>query len=138
MNKRNVLKLAKFIQDREHAHKQHKKLRFQMADSSWPGQALRDHKCGTAGCIGGFAAVLWSDTRYGASFDDDLVAEKLGLSESQLLRLCYEPEDSRGKDIDLEDISREGAVETLRNLAKTGKIRFLIKLCKPYLWNHSS
>ena len=80
-------------------------------------------ECGSAGCIGGHAAVLWPEVRdfedsQGFSWDDEYLGEKLGLSQHQTDHLCYP------KCFRTQDVTRKMAVTVLRNLARTGEVKW--------------
>ena len=123
-NVKNILKLADFIES--------EKYQFDMRDSS------ATPSCGTAGCIGGHAAVLWKEVRQYWSdtkrtefgFNQDMLIKNLGLRFSDMNTLCFTPRTSSGVLLDYDDITRTHAVEALRHLAKTGKVRFLRRLPK--------
>jgi len=105
----NINMLADYIE-------QHTELEFNMAE------AMADPKCGSAGCIGGFAAVLWPEVRAcGSSADnrpfsfyDDVLANKLGIDQRTVNDLCYPGY--------YQLIPREVAVAELRSLAETGQV----------------
>jgi hypothetical protein len=92
--------------------------------------------CGTAGCIGGHAAVLWEDIRdnnwgvdSGYSWKDEALAEKLGISWHAHRAMCYPGDDEEescfsdtGTYINYSKVSRESAVDMLRNFARTGEV----------------
>lgn len=107
MNKENVLELASFIEGQP--------MPFDMS-------AIYIPDCNTAGCIGGFAAVLWKDTalractRTPGTFDLGKIADKLDLTLDKAVELCYPPK--------LTQINRARAVAALRNLAETGEVVF--------------
>lgn len=119
-NTKNINRLADFIES--------EKYDFDMCE----GEA--EPKCGSAGCIGGQAAVLWPDIRDGGSliftWDCSLLADKLGISRRDESDLCHLPTDARGEKLELHQVTRKAAVECLRNLAKTGRVRFKRSLCK--------
>jgi hypothetical protein len=109
----------------------HPELPFDMALSNNP-------QCGTAGCIGGFAAALWPEVQAdsGTRFDRGKVSEKLGLSEQAGDTLLYPGEgtyinprpqfdDLTLMQINYDDITRKGAIATLRRLALTGEVTWL-------------
>lgn len=75
--------------------------------------------CGSAGCIGGFAAVLWPEVSAGSSWNSTALAEKLGISrrEEHTLCFCY-PDAVR--------VGRSDAIAVLRYLAETGEIDWKI------------
>jgi len=103
-----ISKLASFIEKEEYD--------FDMEE------AIVNPKCGSAGCIGGHAAMLWKGiraTRGGHYFtwDDEKLANKLGLSFKEHELLCFTPLDSENNHIYLGDIDRTMAVATLRRLA---------------------
>lgn len=128
MHKENILALADFIERAEYEF-----------DMSIP---RAKPACGSAGCIGGHAAVLWPDLRV----DDSNLEEDATLSnENNLLNftwnqpllqaclditqyehkiLCFHTFNRDGERVPYENITREVAVATLRRLAKTGEIYF--------------
>lgn len=118
LNSANILQLAQFIAS-------HRELPFDMAEATAPT------RCGTAGCIGGFAAALWpsqcaDDDGY---FDNDATARQLGLDTRQAQHLFYLGRfDDRctfadtGEQAMFDDITRAGACQTLRRLADTGQV----------------
>lgn len=103
-----INRLADFIENGRYA--------FDM-EAGWA-----DPHCGTAGCIGGHAAVLWKtirDTDWGFEafgFSEGALAEKLGITLGAVDNLCYP--------FPLKHISRSIAVAALRRLAKTGRVKF--------------
>lgn len=121
-NAKNILKLADFIASERYL--------FDMGNGSV------HMECGSAGCIGGHAAVMWMNVRdnfvahSGFTFDTDVLAHRLGLSLTEVDDLCFPAHDSSGETIRYKDITRAHAVETLRHLAKTGEVRFLKRLPK--------
>lgn len=114
-NRVAIYQLADFIESA--------KFIFDMGDS----EATPD--CGSAGCIGGHAAILWSELQYeteydwqvGKSFtwDNILLAKKLDISLQTEEALCF-PGMAGGPKC--RDVSRENAVRVLRRLAETGKV----------------
>lgn len=87
-------------------------------------------QCGSAGCIGGHASVLWPEVSYttyvlddddkeipATSWHENLLAIKLGISEDEQDKLCYPC-------MDMDNITREQAVAVLRELAVTGQVRW--------------
>ena len=133
MNKRNVLHLKNFIELED-------RLRFDMSTSAVVGQKTEENRCGTAGCIAGFAAALWPEARSKLPhmnqrneevfwFSDKAVAAKLDLSDAELHRLCYDCPDMEGNEIKLGDVTREAALDALQRLVDTGVIEFDRDLC---------
>lgn len=113
MNKENILKLASFIETSNDT--------FDMLDS-WVYPS-----CRSAGCIGAHAALLWPDIRSEGHPEDDsftwrpsLFREKLGLSPEVADRLCFPGDTAPSKG------TRQVAVATLRNLAETGEVKFVL------------
>ena len=101
------------------------------------GDAFARPECGSAGCIGGHAAMKWPSVRGALSsnsasfrFDDDALAKRLGVSDETLHDLCYGVPTPSGNLVYLRDITRRAAVDALRHLAKTGTVRFLHGLCR--------
>ena len=84
-------------------------------------EAASHVECGSAGCIGGHAGVLWPELRPPGTctWIDSMLAVKLRISEEQHDLLCY-PEDEIG--IKHSWITRGTAVRCLRRLAETGKV----------------
>lgn len=90
--------------------------------------------CGTAGCIAGWAATLWSEAqdsitpaKFGSSFiywDIDKIVKRLGIShETAWILFCPEDEfyDNEGECIIMySEISRARAAQELRRLAFDG------------------
>lgn len=110
-NVANINALADFIES-------HTELGFDMAKPTVP------HSCGTNGCIGGFSAALWPEIVKPhdgpvPSWNDDKLAEKLGISREDHDELCY----GCGPLL-YEEITRPVAVAALRRLAETGVIHF--------------
>lgn len=123
----NILALADFIEGGRY--------KFDMGDGS-----VRT-ECGSAGCIGGHATVLWPEVRekVGVWFHDgavdgeavfswntDALCEKLGISGDMHEQLTFPTEWKDGwLMLTLGEIRREQAVETLRRLAATGKVEWV-------------
>lgn len=112
MNPAFVLELAGFLETAEFS--------FDMAD---PDAAPA---CGSAGCIGGHAAVLWGDIRenYVAgdeefTWSEHLLRGKLGITREEHDKLCFLV---YGEVNSYYQVTRAGAVATLRRLAETGKV----------------
>lgn len=85
--------------------------------------------CGSAGCIGGHAAVLWPHLREGeyvggVTWDEAALAQHLGISPAEHDGLCFHGPAKDGGTMPLSDIDRSMAVATLRRLARTGKVYF--------------
>jgi len=87
-------------------------------------QAFADIKCGTAGCIGGHATVLWPDTESLRHWNKKKLAAKLGISETIFENMCLWAVDGDGVCIDLWDVTRSMAVAMLRRLAFTDEMYF--------------
>lgn len=115
MNKEAINELADFIESA--------KFKFDM------GEPDAAPTCGTAGCIGGHAAMLWPEVRAGErynaiekieyfSWNEKQLIKKLGLAEGQEGQLCY----LGSSRMTLCSITRAGAVTTLRRLAETGEV----------------
>lgn len=94
-------------------------------------------QCGSAGCIGGHAAVLWLEVRANQMNNGDLftwdkkaLAEKLGISVDVQHDLCYPEKFTDGSDTDGPDgagfhlVTRAHAIDALTRLAETGKVEF--------------
>lgn len=87
--------------------------------------------CGSAGCIGGHAAVLWPEVRGPSQKMQGTGAEtftwseiafslKLGISDVEQMALCYLQE----TDLGWSQITRRGAAATLRRLGETGIVEW--------------
>ena len=99
--------------------------------------------CGSAGCIGGHAALLWPGVRAGHTesvgpkgvnynghsmatkfghqnytWNSEKLAEKLGLDQDAEKHLCFP------RPLPLRKVTREQAVRVLRHLALTGKVEW--------------
>ena len=124
MNKENIRLLADVIES--------ERWKFTMNDD------VVKHKCGSAGCIGGHAAMIWKNLRRGDFLDSmgflsffpdwDKVYEHLGLSTKDGRDLCFTIPDENREYHDLCKVTREGAVETLHHLSNTGEVRYLISM----------
>lgn len=120
-NTSTITALANFISS-------HPELPFEMRE------ATRPTECGTSGCIGGFAAALWPElfTNDGFArtrgFDSDAVGAKLGLDEHEANALFFPADqeefwrDNDEEIVDYDEITRAGAISTLRRLAATGEV----------------
>jgi hypothetical protein len=91
------------------------------------GDFLREnvplHPCGTACCIAGFVKVAYSLSVEGLAGHSELMAKNfLGLNQEQVEELFYV---DSGK-IPLGEITRTQAVATLRRLAATGEVEWLL------------
>lgn len=121
VNKENVLALRDFIASEEFG--------FDM------DRGLARPSCGTAGCIGGHAAILWPEVRASvgtlsdafAWYETDL-AEMLGVTLNTEHQLCY-PSWHRTAGFTLDaypdhwrSVSRADAVRVLTKLAETGEV----------------
>jgi len=108
VNRASIDELANFIESTKYA--------FDMNEPN------ANPKCGSAGCIGGHAAVLWphvSDREETKnhnvfSWDEERLAIELGISDDQANELCYPG--------NYNSITRDMAVQTLRRLALTGEV----------------
>lgn len=124
-NTSTITALADFISS-------HEELPFEMR------KATRPTVCGTAGCIGGFAAALWpyevackGHPRF-LSFSTEAVAQRLGLQEDEYevsqSDVLFFPGDNdvlwadTWEQVDYDEITRAGAISTLRRLAATGEV----------------
>lgn len=127
VNSKEINELADFMETR-------KELKFNMLISDVPIA----HRCGSAGCIGGFGAALWPNARTTSqtSFNKLVLRGILGLASDQVDALFYPQEaeieetgfglifaDTKAQ-IFYSDISRAGAIATLRRLAKTGEVEW--------------
>lgn len=72
--------------------------------------------CGMAACIGGHCQILEGVPISKDDYSADSVAKFLGISEDEAFRLCY------ASGFPLEDVSKEGALTTLRLLRETGEV----------------
>jgi hypothetical protein len=95
------------------------------------GEMYPRPRCGTAGCIGGHAAVLWRDVRTAVvggdySFCDGTLAHKLGISYDAVRSLCWEPRTRAGHELQYERVTRAMAIAALNDLiANNGeRVRF--------------
>lgn len=99
VNRENVEALAAFV----------KKADYEFDMQEFVARPL----CGSAGCIGGHAAVLWPELRIPAGEDDEFtfndsgLADKLGIRPGEETSLCY---------FGVRDCTREMAVARLRAL----------------------
>ncbi len=120
MRKRRIQELAKFIESGKYS--------FNMS------VAEADPECGTAGCIGGHAAVIWPEVRDVGSglpwpsftFDGPKLAEFLDISEPDLNDICFNvpASSSRVAQISYEEVTSSMAAATLRRFAETGRVYF--------------
>ena len=79
-------------------------------------------ECGSAGCIGGHASVLWPEVEKGlGGFNCDTLAERLGIGWNDAQDLCFPELPDYGK------ITREIAVSALRRMAETGEVAFVVE-----------
>lgn len=108
MNKEAILELRDFIAKGEYS--------FNMRNP------FANLDCGSAGCIGGHAAVIWPEIRQSEemtsyTWHNEKLAAKLGISEAAHNQLCFprKPEN-------YSYITREHAVTTLTKLAETGRV----------------
>lgn len=111
VNVTNVLALRDFIRD--------SKLRFDMTEGS------ANPECGTAGCIGGHAAVLWPDIRVDDgdgtfTWKEVAFASKLGISDDEQTELCFMWDTTYG----FSDVTKPAALAVLELLAKAGKVKW--------------
>src|ERR1700722_12483663 len=103
MNAEAIRELADFIE-------KHRELDFDMSSPAVPA-------CGTAGCIGGFAAALWPEVAkkdpaklHMLIFDKEKLGAKLQLSDATCDALCYPDGDEMFKDLE-EDMEEDPLVE---------------------------
>lgn len=121
MNAEAINKLADFIEEARY--------RFNMNDIYAEPSNRR------GGCIGCQAAILWPEIRRPYIFENAIswspnkLMRKLQISSYDHGNLCFTSKTSSHEPIALNLITRPAAVEALRNLAKTGKVRFLKQLC---------
>jgi hypothetical protein len=122
VNRENVLALRDFIAS--------EKYDFRMNEgTAYP-------ECGSAGCIGGHAAVMWSDVRDHSpdaclsegelTWRETLLADKLGVTTDAQRALCF-PAEADGLlrteyPHEWQSVTREDAVRVLTNLAETGEV----------------
>lgn len=115
MNREAILELADFIERAEYE--------FRMSS------AIVDLNCGSAGCIGGHAAVLWPDEIAcdlilgSRSFIPSSLAAKLDMPFRDFWALCYGAPGVSA----MSDITREMAIAALRRLADTGVVEFRLE-----------
>lgn len=97
------------------------------------------HKCGTACCIGGHAAILYGDAEPNYRPHRDIPREHgimdalsllCGVPEIIAERLCYPQTACHRFDIMMKDIKREEAIEVLEHCARTGKVDWVGVLMK--------
>ena len=96
--------------------------------------------CGTAGCIGGHAALLWEEVRFRNTFDEHELGRKLGINQEEAHELCfvskYRKENEHKWPIKgtrlWYDIHREQALAVLDELADTGLVNWA-KVMDPML-----
>jgi hypothetical protein len=89
------------------------------------GDEVAQPNCGSAGCIGGHACLLWPEvrvlwddddgTQYAFTWDEDKLAEKLGLSDEQCDHMCFMLRSVH----DFDRVSRDDAVAYLDKLLET-------------------
>lgn len=141
-NKERLLQLADFI-EAEGKKPRETRAHFNM------GIVRKVKPCGTAACIAGFATLLWpefamrlggeqikGETNYSFNgeinyyFNCDTLPAWLEMDEQEVDLLFY-PGDVRDREesaagdyylLDYDDISRTGAVTTIRRFAETGEI----------------
>jgi hypothetical protein len=106
-NTQRILELADFIEMTT--------LTFNMSEPD------ANPACGTAGCIGSHAALLWPELRVTSAsmpghitIEPNKLAQKLGLERVQLDELCF----TRLSGRDYETIGRSDACTFLRQLAQ--------------------
>jgi len=110
VNVTNILALRDFIRD--------SKFKFDMANEE------ANPACGTAGCIGGHAAVLWEDIRSdpddqgGFTWSEEALASKLGISYRTEEVLCYMVNSGYA----FWQVTKPVALAVLETLARTGKV----------------
>jgi hypothetical protein len=115
LNVENIIKLANFIEKSNYA--------FDM------NSMVVNTKCGSAGCIGGHASLLWPQVAEPGpmnlqSFSARALAKELGISDKEAAELCYMRSLARKeRDWDIFDrVTRGDAVEVLHKLASTGRV----------------
>lgn len=133
----NILELARFMETEL-------RLRFDMGTPTQVGQkpSWCKHECGTAGCIGGFAAALWKECAKKCTIRDEVfvfsdlkLAQRLRISNSVLERLCYpgesleywDGEEDEGETIEYSKITRAGAITTLKRFAESGRVEWRLE-----------
>lgn len=112
MNKAAILELAAFIEKAEFT--------FNMYNG-WPQPS-----CGSAGCIGGHAAVLWPELRDNAGLVQDdaftwngaKLLSKLDISRGHEQALCQMTDSRYG----FSNVHREDAVAVLHRFIATGEV----------------
>ncbi len=121
MNKKRVLKLANFIENREI-----KSLGFNMmyyVSEINPENDNSGHGCGTAACIAGWCYAMMTSLKklteeYGTNDIKWCSSSYLELTLNETFELFL----PMGRRIPLGDITPEHAVATLRHFAETGKV----------------
>ncbi len=102
MNRSAILQLADFIESAQ--------FEFDMTIPWVPS-------CGSAACIGGHAVMLWPElTDRRDSWNEQKLADKLGISWAQQEAICYPDE------INDQVISKAQALAMLRRLGETGQV----------------
>ena len=110
MNAEKVRELADFIERR--------------TDLEFDQRMPEIPECNSAGCITGFAVMLWGSNESDLTFSNSLKRE-LALDVDRLCKL-FNPQGS-SMDTGITDngyITRAQAVRTLRHLADTGEVRW--------------
>lgn len=111
LNVKNILRLAEVIESGVYG--------FDMSVGYRPTKKTA-HSCGSAACIGGTAAAVWPSVRIGAEWDEPLLQKKLGITYDQHSQLCF----LRDVPLSYYQVTRRMAVEVLRRLARTGKVKW--------------
>lgn len=117
VNKRNILKVAKAIED---ACKPQARPRIGFNMGSWVSHVRSDktgHNCGTTACIGGWTGHVLKDNERISPQD---AADLLGLTPHLAASLFY------GVGVE-RDATPQRAVAVLRNLAETGRVNWRAK-----------
>ena len=94
------------------------------------------NNCGTAGCIAGFAAMLYpeaTEPHYDYvsdriwSFHEKTLAKILGITDDECVHLFWQTKAKNGSYIGFEKITASMAAATVRRFAETGEIYFDLK-----------
>jgi len=120
MNKRNINHLADVIESERWG--------FDMGDGDHiDAPNNNQHRCGSAGCIGGHATSEWPNVRRGQSWDHAALRKKLGITRDQHEALCF-PDTREAYYFAIKGgrghVTRARAVATLRRLAETGEVKW--------------
>ncbi len=81
-------------------------------------------KCGSAGCIGGHACLIWPSLIRGAKFsyefervfDQCILAERLGMTSDEIHDLCFNPLNVEYETLGYYEVDRAMAIACLNRL----------------------